>query len=83
MLTEALIALLFAASLHLMMGPGGMPSFGHAAWFGLGAYGAAWVSEGLAGPMPLGLLAAPVLAGVVAALFGALVVRLSGVTWRC
>ena len=78
-LTEALIALLFAASLHLMMGPGGMPSFGHAAWFGLGAYGAAWVSEGLAGPMPLGLLAAPVLAGVVAALFGALVVRLSGV----
>ena len=40
-LTEAGIAILFAASLHLMMGPGGMPSFGHAAFFGIGAYAAA------------------------------------------
>ena len=40
-LTEMLIAVLFAACLHFMMGPGGMPSFGHAAWFGLGAYAAA------------------------------------------
>ena len=31
---------LFAASLHFIMGPGGMVSFGHAAYFGLGAYGA-------------------------------------------
>ena len=30
-LTEAILAVLFAASLHFMMGPGGMPSFGHAA----------------------------------------------------
>ena len=37
-LTEALIAMVFAASLHLTMGPGGMVSFGHAAWFGIGAY---------------------------------------------
>ena len=39
--TEIVILALFAASLHFMMGPGGMPSFGHAAFFGLGAYGAA------------------------------------------
>src|SRR3546814_5377557 len=32
---------LFALSLPFMMGPGGMYSFGHAAYFGLGAYGAA------------------------------------------
>ena len=78
-LTEALIAVLFAASLHLMMGPGGMPSFGHAAWFGLGAYGAALAATALAAPLPLGLLAAVVLAGAAAFALGLCVTRLSGV----
>ena len=78
-LTEIAIAMLFAASLHFMMGPGGMPSFGHAAWFGLGAYASAWMAKGFLLSMPLGLLAAPIAAGLVAALFGAFVVRLSGV----
>src|SRR5262249_30859165 len=36
--TEMLVLALFAASLHFVMGPGGMASFGHAAFFGLGAY---------------------------------------------
>ncbi|MGE4045373.1 MAG: ABC transporter permease [Acetobacteraceae bacterium] len=78
-LTEALIAMVFAASLHLMMGPGGMPSFGHAAWFGLGAYGAGLLATGLDAPMPLALAGAVGVAGVAAALFGAFVVRLTGV----
>ncbi|MDR3532073.1 MAG: ABC transporter permease [Rhodopila sp.] len=78
-LTEVLIAAVFACALHLMMGPGGMISFGHAAWFGLGAYGSALTLKTLAAPMPLALLAAPVVAGVIAALFGWFVVRLSGV----
>ncbi len=78
-LTEALTLMLFAASLHLMMGPGGMPSFGHAAWFGIGAYAAALLARDLGAPMSLSLLAASLLAGTAAALFGALVVRLSGV----
>lgn len=78
-LTEAAIALLFAASLHLMMGPGGMPSFGHAAWFGLGAYAAALATRALGAPLPLALVVAPVLAGAVALLLGAFVARLSGV----
>ena len=78
-LTEALTLMLFAASLHVMMGPGGMPSFGHAAWFGIGAYAAALTAQALAAPMPLALLAAPVAAGLAAAAFGLLVVRLSGV----
>ncbi len=38
---DVLIAVLFATSLHFIMGPGGMHSFGHASYFGLGAYGAA------------------------------------------
>jgi len=78
-LTEAAVAVLFAASLHAMMGPGGMPSFGHAAWFGIGAYATALAAQALAAPMPLALLAAPVAAGLAAAAFGLFVARLSGV----
>src|SRR4051794_21952485 len=39
--TEILIFALFAFSLQLLIGVGGLVSFGHAAFFGLGAYGAA------------------------------------------
>lgn len=77
--TEIACLTLFAASLHFMMGPGGIVSFGHAAFFGLGAYAAAMATRWLAAPMELGLLASPLLAGLVGAAFGALVVRLSGV----
>ena len=51
---DVLIAILFATSLHFIMGPGGMHSFGHAAYFGLGAYGAALLVKWFAAPMMLG-----------------------------
>jgi branched-chain amino acid transport system permease protein len=76
---DVLIAVLFATSLHFIMGPGGMHSFGHAAYFGLGAYGAALLVKWLAAPMGVALLAAPVLALAGALLFGWFAVRLSGV----
>src|SRR4051812_2980274 len=76
---DVLIAILFATSLHFIMGPGGMHSFGHAAYFGLGAYGAALLVKWLAAPMGLALLAAPVAALLGALLFGWFAVRLSGV----
>jgi branched-chain amino acid transport system permease protein len=76
---DVLIAVLFAASLHFIMGPGGMHSFGHAAYFGLGAYGAALAVKWFAAPMSLGLAAAPVAAALGALLFGWFSVRLSGV----
>ncbi|HEX2216305.1 MAG TPA: ABC transporter permease, partial [Xanthobacteraceae bacterium] len=76
---DVLIAVLFAASLHFIMGPGGMHSFGHAAYFGLGAYGAALLVKWLAAPMPLALAAAPLVAAMGALLFGWFAVRLSGV----
>lgn len=78
-LTEMLIAMLFAASLHVMMGPGGMASFGHAAWFGLGAYAAAFTVKSLSLPMSAALLLAPAAAALAALIFGGFVVRLSGV----
>ena len=76
---DVLIAILFATSLHFIAGPGGMHSFGHAAYFGLGAYGAALLVKWLAAPMGLALLAAPVVALAGALLFGWFAVRLSGV----
>jgi branched-chain amino acid transport system permease protein len=76
---DILIAVVFATSLHFIMGPGGMHSFGHAAYFGLGAYAAALLVKWLAAPMLLALVAAPVLAFLGALLFGWFAVRLSGV----
>jgi branched-chain amino acid transport system permease protein len=76
---ELLIFALFAASLHLMMGVGGMVSFGHAAYFGLGAYGAALLVRFLGVPMEIGILFGPLLALAGGLLFGWFVVRLSGV----
>lgn len=76
---DVLIAILFATSLHFIMGPGGMHSFGHAAYFGLGAYGAALTVKFLAAPTPVALVAAPLAALTGALLFGWFAVRLSGV----
>jgi branched-chain amino acid transport system permease protein len=76
---DVLIAVLFATSLHFIMGPGGMHSFGHAAYFGLGAYGAALLVKWLAVPMPAALAATPIVALLGALLFGWFAVRLSGV----
>ncbi len=77
--TDVLIAVIFAVSLHFIMGPGGMHSFGHAAYFGLGTYGAALLVKFLKVPMFLALAAAPVAAGLGALLFGWFAVRLSGI----
>ena len=79
LLTDMLVFALFAVSLHFIMGPGGMLSFGHAAYFGLGAYGAAILFLRYALPMELALALAPLVAAAGAALFGWFCVRLSGV----
>jgi branched-chain amino acid transport system permease protein len=76
---DVLIAVLFAASLHFIMGPGGMHSFGHAAYFGLGAYGAALLLKQGHFPMEAALLMAPFAALTGAAIFGWFSVKLSGV----
>jgi branched-chain amino acid transport system permease protein len=79
LLVEIFCLALFAQSLHFIMGPGGMVSFGHAAYFGLGAYGAGLLVKHLGAPMELALLGAPVLAFAGALLFGWFCVRLAGV----
>lgn len=77
--TELLVLALFAASLHFLMQISGQVSFGHAAFFGIGAYAVALAMGHLASGTLLSLLLAPLAAAVVAALFGYFCVRLSGV----
>ncbi len=79
LMIDMLVAVLFAASLHFLMGPSGMHSFGHAAYFGLGAYGAALFFKALGWPMEVSLLLAPLLGALGAFVFGWFCVRLSGV----
>lgn len=76
---DILIAVLFATSLHFIMGPAGMHSFGHAAYFGLGAYGAALLVRAASLPMETALLAAPLVGALGAIVVGWFSVRLSGV----
>ena len=76
---DLMVATLFAVSLHFIMGPAGMHSFGHAAYFGLGAYGAALMVRKLGLSMEAALLFAPVVAALGAFLYGWFCVRLSGV----
>jgi branched-chain amino acid transport system permease protein len=76
---DLLTAALFAASLHFIMGPAGMHSFGHAAYFGLGAYIAALLVLRAGLPMELSLFLSPLLTALAAVLIGWFCVRLSGV----
>ncbi len=76
---DMLVAVLFAASLHFIMGPGGMHSFGHAAYFGLGAYGAGMLAKLADVPLPAALVLGALVAAGGALLFGWFCVRLSGV----
>ena len=77
--SEIAIFVIFAVSLQFLMSVGGLASFGHAAYFGLGSYGAAFLAK-LAGlPMVACLLLGPLLGGAGAATFGFFAVRLSGV----
>jgi branched-chain amino acid transport system permease protein len=76
---EVVCFALAAFSLNFLVGVGGIVSFGHAAYFGIGAYAAGLLSTRLGLPMEGGLVAAPIGAGLGAALFGFFIVRLSGI----
>ncbi len=79
LVTDILIFCLFAASLHFLLGLGGLVSFGHAAFFGGGAYTAALLVAHADSPMELALLLAPLGAGLLALIIGWICLRLTGV----
>ena len=68
--TEMIILALFATSLNLILGFGGMVSFGHAAFFGVGAYTVALLMKKAGVSLLLALIAAPCVAGITAAIVG-------------
>jgi branched-chain amino acid transport system permease protein len=76
---DMLTATLFACSLYFLMGPGGMLSFGHAAFFGLGAYAASLLVLKWQLPMEWSLLLAPLITALFALFLAWFCVRLSGV----
>ena len=76
---DTLILMIFGMSLQAMMALGGLVSFGHAAFFGLGAYGAALSHSLWGASLPLALAVGCGAAFTVAALFGAAAVRSAGV----
>jgi len=77
--TEMAILALFAASLQFFMGHGGLVSFGHAAYFGLGAYAAALVAKSIGAPLAVALVAAPLAAALAALVASFFVLRAHGV----
>jgi branched-chain amino acid transport system permease protein len=77
--TEALIFAIFAMSLDLLLGYTGLPSFGHAAFYGAGAYACAfWSLHGGKGLVPL-LGIGVVVAALLAVPLGALSLRARGI----
>ena len=76
--TEMIIMALFATSLNLILGFGGMVSFGHAAFFGVGAYTVALLMKKAGVSLLFALIAAPCAAGITAAIVGWFCVRLIG-----
>src|SRR5437773_9001026 len=68
---------LFATSLNLLVGVTGLVSFGHAAYFGIGAYTTGLLMKQLSVPFLLAFPAAGVLAGALALVFGFFCVRLT------
>ena len=78
-LTRILVFALFAVSLDLLVGVTGLPSLGHAAYFGSGAYAAGWVSIHVTAEAPVPLLVGAAVGALTAAVTGWVTVRSSGV----
>ena len=70
---------LAAMSFNMLLGFTGIMSFGHAAFFGLGAYGCGLFLKYVMTSTPLAILAGVLLGGILGTLFGLLLVRRRGV----
>ncbi|HUG05527.1 MAG TPA: branched-chain amino acid ABC transporter permease [Candidatus Limnocylindria bacterium] len=79
-LQSMLVVAILALSLDLLVGSAGMPSLGHAAYFGAGAYAAAIAGQRLGNDdLVLGLGAAILVSALLALAIGAVAVRASGI----
>src|SRR5262249_23429971 len=76
--SQIFIAAIFAASLNLLVGYGGLPSLGHASWLGLAAYISPWMSLKLGTPHWLPPPVPPLRAPPVACAAGWVFLRATG-----
>jgi branched-chain amino acid transport system permease protein len=77
--TRVVVMALAAMALNFLLGFTGVLSFGHAAYFGLGAYAAGMTIKYLVPSTLLGILVGVVVGTIAAAVIGALIARLRGV----
>jgi len=76
---EILILGLFAVSFNMIFGYMGQLSFGHAAYYGVGAYATGRLLVKASIPLPICLAASMIAAGICALIFGYFCVRLTGI----
>ena len=76
---EILILGLFAVSFNMIFGYMGQISFGHAAYYGVGAYATGMLMVKASVPLPICLVASMITAGICALIFGYFCVRLTGI----
>ena len=77
--SRVLVMALAAMALNFLLGFTGVLSFGHAAYFGLGAYGTAMTIKYLVPNTPLAILVGILVGTAAAAIIGAMIVKLRGV----
>jgi len=77
--SRVVIYALAAMALNFLLGFTGVLSFGHAAYFGLGAYGTALTIKYLCPSTPVAMLVGIVTATAAAAVIGPMIMRLRGV----
>ena len=84
-LSQMGIAIIACLSYNMLLGQGGMLSFGHAVYTGLGAYGAIHVLNSISASLPIPVVMVPLFGGLVgmgfAVLFGYVTTRKSGTTF--
>lgn len=76
---KALCFVLFACAFNLLLGHTGILSFGHAAFFGSGAYITGLLVRDYGVPTELGILIGGLVAALLGAIIGALAIRRSGI----
>lgn len=77
--SRVLVLALAAMALNFLLGFTGVLSFGHAAYFGLGAYGVGMTIKYLVPSTGLGIIVGVIVGTLAAAVIGALIVKLRGV----
>ncbi len=79
LLMKAMCFALFAAAFNLLLGFGGLLSFGHAAFFGTGSYASAYAAKVLGWSPELAVLGGTVAAALLGLAFGLVAIRRQGI----